>query len=93
LVNETAVADGIDQAVEYRNRTAAQHAYLCCYDLRKDDDDAVCVGLRSKADTDNVRLLRFYVHNSPKVARRNRPGSAYGLLRRNYALRKGKPKK
>lgn len=93
LVNETAVADGIDQAIEYRQRTAAHHAYLCCYDLRKEDDDAVCAGLRPKAAAENVVLKRYYVHNSSKVARRNRPGSAYGVLRRTYELRKRKAKK
>jgi hypothetical protein len=87
-VNQKWAADGIDQADRYRRRMKAVHAFTCCYDMRKTDDDSIITALQADADRLQVLLRRYFMYNSAKAARRASPTSAFAALTKRSSRRR-----
>lgn len=75
--NETSVIEGIDQANDYRSEVHAELAFLCCYDMRDADSDAIDRVAAPLALKRNVELRRYFLARDAKMLRRRRDGSAY----------------
>jgi hypothetical protein len=81
-VNVNHAEDGIDQAVDYRARTKAQNAYLCCYDARRADRELP--GIPEACVSNDVRYRRYFMFSSTNAKR-----AAARNARKNGALLSG----
>jgi hypothetical protein len=72
-----AAADGLTQAYSYRDDLGAVWAALCCFDLRKDDDEveACFSSIRTEAIAHDVSLSRWRLFNTVKAFREARKSS------------------
>ena len=67
----TAVSEGLDQAIAYKNARQVKFAFLCGYDLRKEDTGDDCFNHETRrAERYHVLMRRWYVYNSSKAWRK-----------------------
>lgn len=66
----TAVSDGLDQAIAYKEARQVRLAFLCCYDMRKMDHELACFDHeKERAEQLEVSLNRWYLFNTSKTVR------------------------
>jgi hypothetical protein len=75
--NDEAIIDGIDQADSYRERRGLEHAFVCCYDFRSDEEAVELDAHEPRAADRKVNLRRYRVYNHAKTLRRDKPKSAH----------------
>lgn len=80
-VNEAAIVEGINQAVNYRREKHLSMAYLCCYDCRDADDNAVIDQYAGQAVTANVRCCRYFLYASEQEFRNAQPDAVRRVAR------------
>jgi hypothetical protein len=86
--NDRSVVDGIDQANVYRNERRCEHAFVCCYDFRENDDATYLDRFREVADERRVVPRRYPVYNEAAASRRSRPDSAYRAAKKAGIIKK-----
>lgn len=66
--NQTTAADGLAQAAAYQKNVGATWGMLCCFDHRKDEDEADAF-LAAVEDAQDVEIYRWRILNASKLTR------------------------
>lgn len=75
--NSRALDDGLTQAISYRQDLPSDWAALCCFDMRRtEQDDRMCfAGIADRAVSEGISLARWRLFNSSKAYREARRAS------------------
>lgn len=82
-VNEDAIADGITQAISYRQKLGCELAFICMYDFRREDEQTLVEQFRDQFTQSNIESRRYFLYNNSRAYRRAQPGAVSRPRRRN----------
>ncbi len=70
-VTKGAIEKGLSQAISYRDSEHANHAALCCFDMRSEDftDAVVFAEIQQEANDNHVSLWRWFMLRSSESSR------------------------